>query len=409
MMKIKDRLKSGGQRLILKYALALLANMLWLFRFFTDSLVVGSKKSNGENSAKLDSSQRKLSFPVASKPSEGQALGGVLVPREENARGIPQTSRLLAKVDSSITKNRTVNAGSSSSSTSAGIMKKLPLSKTKQISTNLAKVCEHMRRSGSCSVNENARAFKLCKVKTKFMTSGINAVMFESDDELADDISSASKYPVDHFSDSNISKKQSFCNSEIDFHTIDKTLHLAVDASAAEATVPPGDRGFSSNVRTPAKRKHKYSTSDSPSFRSPLKKKVNPELAILLEDKPRVSPSSKEPVTTCVVNDTLQDKRREDQGLSQSLSGSKIKSLKTVPNSAFNTSGEEGATKKSNFNSVFSSEDVCLIDDHSSSEEDEKLPSSVNCPVCTIQVPSDDINTHIDICLSLRAIQESSY
>ena len=296
----------------------------------------------------------------------------------------PNTNLLQNKEHNALHKTRIIGMSSK-------VHKHPPLNRKKL--ENLKKVCQEMRRIGSQSVNEDAPAYSLCKTKTKFSTSkGTRTViLFDSDDELCSD-NDVNSSPVRK-------KMENVLMSN--HHSSDKrttNYQLQNDRDISMHSMGSGETSQSETVTCPVSMddapcvgvKRKYTADSempkSTNFRSPLKKKPNSDLASSSSFLDNLATLSDLPSTS---NSTFTIDKDDDS----SLSDEDIFLTKMSTNNNLND----------NFNNSFKAPSLTI------NADDFSLPKEVQCPVCTLLVPSHDVNMHIDMCLSLKVIQESGF
>ena len=292
--------------------------------------------------------------------NRGHVLGGAAQPRDGD-RGIPTCSRLLTLHDDRAKKSGNGNA-------SRGVLQASSQSKSRRKSENLSKVCKELRRTGARSVNENAAAYKTWKVKTKFLTSKASkTIVFESDDELSDE-------------DTTNQNTGCYDLTKDESYEPQPKNHVMRDSSniSAQACFITRDES-----RTGVKRKHDVVDSHPVNSRSPLKKRFDSRTATI-------------ELTGDVEIDTTKPSTSNDVKTPYKTSE---KSLTTDLNDSIADDCDLSALGGQYLNDC----------DFLSKQSEIQSPSSVSCPICSQKVPYDDINTHVDICLNIKAIEESTF
>ena len=354
-------------------------------------MFLAQKKLGSEARSTPGPVQQTLNFSVGkSKQLEekgGKVVGDAHTSKRSNPRGIPLNSRLLNSLNHNVksSQNKTTNALRKLKSNEISLKVQNQISDNQRKSENLTKVCKEMRRTGSQSVNANAPAYSVCKVKTKFLSRGVKgALVFESDDEISSDVEEI--MPFNQVMDNAFSKDvstslKSNCGSQNNtenrlFPSKNRDKRPSASSFAIQEDCSVGmKRKYTSTVERPK----------SLSACSPLKKKPNSEHEVETEvaDLPSTSKD------TCAKSDL------------SSLS----------ENGGYITSSSNTIVENLNF-SCFNKSASNVYDVPTSSQSTEvalPLPNKVACPVCTVLVSANNINMHIDDCLSLKAIQESSF
>ena len=461
----------------------------------------------------------------ANKESKGYVLGGAVHSDSSNSRGIPLHSRLLQSVNSNmpdkIASLKRINEKVSS-------LASIKRSVGKKSSTNLNKVCQDLRRSGSRSVNENAPAYAVYKVKTKFMSSkeSKGSVTF-SDDEMENDDVAIPSQRTNKKNNETFTSTANFRDRLKLTSQTQKKMEAFVESKSGVASSTFGRpnpskkaiclHGLDEDLGNGVKRRHESSGALLPSsFCSPLKKKPNtstcnadlkssktigdskspspvkseqvdsdtdsddfPIFSLKRQNNQKqaftqikdiqYSPFKKNPsastYTTCQQSpktnescETLSHKSQQVKSDSecdifalnqhcdqnQTLIQTKHNQCSPLKNysstSGYTTCQQTPQTndkceslspksqlvesdsdsdifpifsvkKRCNQKETFSEIKTASDDEDLSTDEidNSSITPIVTCPVCTMSVPSDYINAHIDVCLSLKAIKESSY
>jgi len=350
------------------------------------------KKSNDDSHSKPDAMQQILKFPsikLNSKPN-GHILGGTHVSKNSNPRGIPLNSRLLKSLNRNATSSKSKDSNILHKIRPVGMSSKIQkhFSINRKKFENIKRVTQEMRRIGLQSVNENAPAYTTCKVKTKFSSSKGNkgALLFDSDDELGSDTDTSS-VPSKAIRERKSVVTSNVCVSDISKSSFPATIdkHISPHLSASNLCEITVGNSVEKDICIGAKRtfSSRKEKSQPAGFRSPLKKKLNTDFE---------SAMSKD----------------NFKSLSDLPSTSKSMSLTDENYNATSSNEDIFSTKPKIKNSLHPSENVDSSPAMDSADS-FSLPAKVACPVCTMLVSSHDINMHIDMCLSLKVIQESNF